>query len=460
MSSKGFFVLSAMLLSRALDDSSFGALALFLSVGQVFLFFVDSGYSVVLNRKLSLAPGDLRKLLAPALGARISLALASLLSATAIALLAGLRAERVVLLGMILVAFSLEAVSENCFAVFRALERVGLESASRLLSGGMGLLFIVLVVRWLPGPGTATASYMFRSALMAIACILFLHGLGGGVAPSFRPGPVLATFRDSRHLWAMGMLMVCAQRLDTVVLRAFLSDQAVGAYQECYRIVDTLALVITPTLLPGSLFPRLCRAFEDGGEAAARMLGRIGSLVTGLALLAVPPLIAGGDGLMRLVWGPRFLRGQAPAEYQACYLLCVLAIPLVFWMNTLLASLLAAGRQRAALRGAAGGLAVNLGANLLLVPGMGPTGSALAMMITNAALSVFFAAGLSARERAGLPRELWRVLPGLAVSATVIALGRSLPAGVVAGASAAAFTAAWLPLAGLRLLQRAAPGPS
>lgn len=443
--------MSAMLLSRALDDKSFGAIALFMSIGQVFFFFVDSGYSIVLNRKLSLEPQALKQLLPPAMGTRLVLALFSLVTVTIAAAAFHMGMDRILVLGIILLAFSLEALAEVCFAVFRSMQRAGYESVSRILAGVIGLVFIATAVERAPGPGIASVSYLLRSALMAAACVLLLGRISGVRSPSFSVRPAVETLRENRYLWAMGMLMISATRLDSVVLRAFMSEEAVGAYQECYRIVDTLALIITPTLLPGSLFPALCRAFSAGEAEARRILARIASLVTGLALVAAPPLMVAGSGFLRLVWGSGYLRGQVPEAFDTCFTVCILAVPAVFWMNFLLASLLAAGRQKAALRGAAIGMSVNLGANLLLVPRMGLAGSALAMLGTNVLMVFLFIAGLTRIERSGLLREHWRILPGAAASAMVLAAGRHLPTGVLAVLVGAAQAAGWLPFSGLSL---------
>jgi O-antigen/teichoic acid export membrane protein len=457
--SKGFFALSAMLLSRTLDDASFGAIALFISIGPVVMFFVDSGYSLVLNRRLSLAPGELGKLLPPAMGTRMMLSLFSLAISIPAALLLGLGTERITVLVIVLLAFSLEAISEVCFAVFRAFQKAGFESGSRVLGGLAGLLFIVLVVLRSPGAGLAALSYLTRSALMAGICLLLLSRFGVRKPPVFSPGPAMETLKENRHIWAMGMLLICAQRLDSVVLRVFLSEEAVGAYQECFRIVDTLTLIITPTLLPGSLFPKLCRAFAEGEGEARRLLSKIGSLVTGLALLVMPPIMIGGRDFLEALWGPGFLRGQAPDSFGTCFMLCGASIPAVFWMNFLLASTLAAGRQRTALRAAAAGLILSLAANLLLVPGMGLTGSALALLISNYVLVLVLVLGHTRIERTGFYHELWRVLPGAAAAAAVFFAGRrlpSIPLGILVGA---AFAAGWLPFGGFSLLRRKDEGP-
>ncbi len=409
LAGKGALMLSLMVLSRYLRDDHFGMLLFAVALGQILLFLADLGVSLVSNREFSLHPERLQSLYSTALGLRLLTTAAAWTLVMAAGIAAGYGRTQMVILALVGAGSGLEAAAELQYAVFRAGERMVYESLARI-AGGVGMLVLVLAVRAADlGPEAAAGVYAARAMLALVIGFLFLGRFGVRPRPGFGGSHLLRLLRESWPLGLMGLLFIALQRLDNVFVRELIGVEAVGAYNEPYRILESLTLLITPTLLPGALFPGLCRAFERGSGAASRRLVRIAGLVTGIAAAVMIPVFAGGMELLRAIWGEGLLRGIPPADFRATFLLLMAAIPAVFWMNYLVASVIAAGRQRTTVPVTSAGLVLSILGNLILLPRMGLPGAAVTVIAVNLFMSLAYYVVL--RGRNPLPLLSGSLLP-------------------------------------------------
>ena len=103
---------------------------------------------------------------------------------------------------------------------------------------------------------------------------------------------------------------------------------------------------------------------------------------------AITALLAGGLSILLAVAAPLFLSlyGSGFAGAQAPYLVLVVAQGLFFFTHLNYMLIFARGRMRTGWALTLVALAVNLTANFLLIPPMGPSGAALAMVLSEATL--------------------------------------------------------------------------
>ncbi len=421
LASKGSFLVSMMLYSRYLADDSFGALLLCISIGQIFFFMADMGVSLLVNRTISTVRDGMRPLIGVSLDLRLAMSAASFVLVTAFAIAAFPGVVRSGMLPLILLFHALEAFSELGFSVFRALERGAAECSARIASGLVSVAGAGLVSLLDLGPIAASSVYVARGAvgLALVLAAMSRGGLLGGEPSSDRLSRARILLGRAVPLGLLGMAMVLHQRVDSLYLGGILGETAVGAFQECYRLLDSLVLIITPTLLPGALFPGLCRAFREGGEALRGRFRRISALVGMLSVTIASTLLSAGLELPGLVWGGDFLRSIPRGEFLLCYNLVSTSIVPVFHMNFLLASMLAAGLERRALLVSLAGLAALTAVDLYAIPRIGTAGAALGLLVSSVVLCAGMLAGLSRTGRLGFAGSLLRPTAVALVSALV-----------------------------------------
>lgn len=381
--SKGALFVSMMMLSRHLDDQWFGRL-LFALVLSFFSFFItDFGTAVLVNRDMSMASmRNSAELWRSALGFRT---VTGLFSMALIGLFSFLRypVEQTMILVPVLIGVTLEIYSELPFAFFRASGRARQESSARFIASIIFLASIAAGIRAGLHPGVLAIAFLLRGAALAFASFRAVGEFGLQFRPSFKGEHLLRLLKEAWPLGVMGFLTVLHQRVDNLVIEERLGVVNVGAYNEIFKVVEVLILIVTPTLLPGALFPDLCRAFGAGVRESSREMKRIALIISAISAVIVALVIPPGQLFMRFLWGGAYLRGVTPEAFNSTRLLLFSAIPLFYLMNFLLAALIASGKQKSTIPAVFAGFAVSLLLNLLLVGRMGLSGAAVAAMASN-----------------------------------------------------------------------------
>lgn len=452
--SKGTLFISLMILSRYLDDSHFGMLVFAVVLGQILIFIADLGVSVISNRKFSLDISGMQELYSVSLGLRFITCITAWVLLALVSFVAGYGTEQIFMILLVGLGSSMEACAELQYSVFRAGERMIFEALTRTAGGIAALALVLLVVLADLGPLAASATYTIRALVMLTTSFIFLGRFKIHIHPNFSRKRILELLRESWPLGVMGLLFVAFQRLDNVFIRELSGVEAVGAYQESYRLLETFVLLITPSLLPGALFPGLCRAFEAGREEAKNKMVSIAQLVTGIAGAVMIPMFAGGIEFFRLIWGENFLRGLGLEEVKTTYVLLLAAVPAVFWMNYLLSSVIATGRQKVTLPITSIALTISIIGNLLLIPRIGIRGAAVMVLSANFIMSLLYYMVLRRDGPLPLLKHVWKPFGAALVSIPLIFLTAGLPMIARMVIPTVAYLVLWYVLGGDEILMR------
>jgi len=217
-----------------------------------------------------------------------------------------------------------------------------------------------------------------------------------------------------------GIFITVYMQLHYSLLSFFEGDAATGVYAAAAKLVTFLCFI--PSALTQALYPYLSRlaanANADPGKVAARSIRY-------LALLSFPAAIyifLRAGAIVDLAYG---------AGYgEAARLLAVLALtlPFVFASYPAAVALNAVRKERANTAVAAGGAAVNVAVNLILVPLLGALGAAVTFLATESTQGVARLALLRHWfGRLGLLTSLARIVPAAAAMGLATYLTRALP---------------------------------
>lgn len=423
---KGALFVSIMFLARYLSDGDFGGLLFVIVLGQFYLIMSDMGISLVLNMRSSIRPVDTQELLSTSLTLRIILSLLGFPLLMISGLLLQLTPGRMLILGIIGLSVFFESFAEMYYSVFRAREKMVYESICRTLMGIIGLIAVLLLIRLNMNLTAIASAYVLRAFAAAIAAMLFLRRIGFSVIPSIDKRKLKELFVAALPLGIMIIIIVIHQRVDNILIRQILGENAVAAWQECLKIIEIILLVVVPTLLPGALFPSLCRAFRDGNYQ--RQTGNMARIFTGLAVVPSLSILSTGDRFLRFVWGSEYLRDISSQDMQLCMYLCLAGLAIVYLMNILLASLLAVNRIRIVVPVTTMAVILVIGGNLLLMPVIGLPSAGIFYVAGNLLMLVCYWVFLRWR---GYPLPIWRealisILASVPAFA-VIPLTRRLP---------------------------------
>jgi O-antigen/teichoic acid export membrane protein len=271
---------------------------------------------------------------------------------------------------------------------------------------------IVVLAGFLLGLAATTPGHGFDNLVWGVSLGITVVALGqfAWLLRNLRdiPAEVPARPREWRRWWRFAgpwVVITLATEfffdLDLLVLSNLLSREDLAIFGVCTRFFSLVSFgvaVVYSITLP-DMFESEAKADREGFH---RKIGDANLVASGLAVVLFL-LVAAGGPVALLLFGPSFLAGAAPLA-----VLCLsLVVRAVFGPASLVLSV--HDRPFATLPAIALGLATLVGGNLLLVPGFGLMGAALAALTAITlwsaaqALTVWWAVGVDVSIR---PR-LW-----------------------------------------------------
>lgn len=311
----------------------------------------------------------------------------------------------------------------------------GFAATTSIAAGGRAVLGVPAALIGL-GPAGVLAGWAIGSA---VATWLAVRRLGVRIADAKPQLPSRAFLAFAIPAAAVTSCFLALSLCDRLLLAAFRSNAEVGTYALGYAIVEQ-SMVLCFSILQASGFPRLLSVLsEHGYEAGSSEIAKYISVAVTVVGVVALPVAFFGTHLIELFGGDEF--AGSSAAFMPFVVVGVLLLGISQYLSVPLQHQRDTGRWAVTLVFAA---AVNIGANLLLIPPYGLAGAAVAT-----ALGYLVLAWLCAREsaRAGArPLRSLSLVPAIAatlVGGTVagLALGAGLwVAGLVATPIAYAVT--------------------
>lgn len=349
---------------------------------QAFLWFgvilTDFGLSTIGTREIARNPRRLRTLSSVILVSRLAVfAIEMLLIAT---LLPALHVGPQLYWLFIFSFLSLLAYAINTDWIFRGLERMEYVAAWEALPRVIWLGGIVLFVHS-PEDLLNVPLLRFVGEIATTAVLLAVawrrYPDNRLASQALHPLNIRILAREAVPIGMAGLLAQVYYNFDTILLGILKDQKMVGQYSAAYRVVT---LVLTGTfLLAATWQPILARTFATDRAAFARHLRRLssGAFLLGVTLPAVVAI--GALPVVRLLYGRPFEPAATPL------MVLMAAVPFAYLGIACSTALVAAGLQGRMMIATAVGAAVNVVANLLLIPPLGMNGAAIATVISYAA---------------------------------------------------------------------------
>ncbi len=400
------------LLSRYLGPHEFGEYQLVIAF-LLLLNLSDLGIATISARHLSTGKHDPDEVMANVLAIRTVLALTSTVLAVSVALLADYSPHETKALIVASLSFPLMLFSSTYGAVFAARLRMEYAALGNIAQSLTSLALMSAVA--LSGGGLVRMLIAYDAGFLvnSVVCVFFARKF---VRPSFRIDPAMARLilRDAAPLGLAVMVIAVYSRIDIVLLKAFTDSESVGYYTFAYRAVDLAAPL--SLMFIGSVFPLLANHHASAEREQFRRLYQRSQdvlSIVGISLLTLMILFA--RPMVDVVGGAEY----APSVTSLRIL--SMAFGLIWLSNLVDHSLIAVGKQGVLFWNACLGLAVNLGANGVLIPLYGREGAAASTVLTEVAV-LAPALVVLARYIGQVPSfwVAWRLLPVACLAGAVV----------------------------------------
>lgn len=287
--------------------------------------------------------------------------------------------------------------------------------------------------------------------ITALVAFLVVVRRAGGIRPRWDPAFTFSIFRQSLPFALLVLLMSFYYRTDSVMLERMLPDGALqaGIYAQGFRFFEAfnmLGFLFAGLLLP--MYSRMLKHNEDVGPLTGLALRLV--LAGSLAVAVI------GSFYAREVMDLRYTdHTELSAPAFAVLIWCFTGVCVTYIFGTLLT---ASGDLRTLNQLAAGGMVLNIGLNLVLIPTWKAEGSAWASLITQMLMAL--AQMVVAARRFSLRTDARSVLSvlGYVLLLLVVAIGlsrwglpflKALPV-LAAAAAAGAFLSGLISMRGLR----------
>jgi len=365
---------ATILLARSLSVEDFGAVNVAIAAAGICVVVTSLGLPDLNAQKVAVGPRSTRSIVRTVVAVRVLGTIA--VAAVVLGCAAVLAPSSVPVVAC--AAVMALAMSASTDWALRGTERtrpLGLIWAT----GGTSLLVgATLVVALKPTPVLALSAFAAAEAVLAGAMLWVLRDLerGGGETPRAR-----AMIREA---WPLAVSAVVVYtyyaNIDTLILAATRSTREAGLYSGPYRIF--LVINVVGVFAAYALSPRLARRSQQGGgfEEAGVVL----SLLAGFGLFVAAGAILGGEELLRVSLGGPF------AVMAPTFALLCLAVA---WYSTgypVGYSLIAQGRNRQFMTGAATAGAVNVVLNVALIPPLGAIAAGASTTVSFATAAIIW----------------------------------------------------------------------
>jgi O-antigen/teichoic acid export membrane protein len=423
------FVITTALAIFAIHTFSveeYGHFAIALALIGIFGVFSETGISTVALRSMSTDhPGE-ADYLGVALVAELvtSLVVAPLM--LPVGLLLGYPPEVIALLGIGAVYLFFQGFLAALDATFRARRVLVFPALFLALQAAVtGAAGAALISSGSGPPGLVSAMGLGYAAAAVAAFVMVRSRLKIPIVLTGKARKIPSFLRTALPIAATGGITIVYERIDLLMVSKLDSTSAAAIYGV---VLTALAVsAILPSIIGPAFFPLLAAGLKEAPEQAREAFFLLWRL---FLLLSVPIalfLAFGSDDLVTAVLGDRYKSAGTPlAIFGGC-------IVLGFLNYLLWYALLAAYRERRRLLILALSLGINVGLNVLLIPPYGPTGAAVALVVSDV-LIVASQTGMVHRSVFAVPFRRLFLKPVVAVLA---ALAVTIPLSTVATLGAA-----------------------
>ncbi len=361
--------LTFTLIARLVGVEVTGRYFFAVSVTSIFVTLTDLGITPVVIREIAQNEQSGRLLLARALRVKWLLVPFGVLSALAYALLIGVDRPMLIAIALATLVMSCDAVSLLWYGTIRGKRQLRYEALGMFV-GQLATAVVSLAAAWNHGGAIGLIIGLLAGSLWNVFWSV-LQARRLGIVPTAGDGwSIRRLFHAALPFALAGMFVKVYSYVDTLMLRQFHGDTAVGHYAVAYKV--TYAFQFLPLTFVAALYPGMSAAY------AAKEKKPLQDILSGslrlMAIIAVPltaGLSAFAPRFIPLIY-PKFIGSLEPMSILPWVLLPI-------FLDFPVGSLLNA-THRAAKKTAAMGITMvaNVLANALLVPTYGPAGAAWA----------------------------------------------------------------------------------
>ncbi len=272
-------------------------------------------------------------------------------------------------------------ITNFLYSSFQAVHRMHLEAIAVGVQHGLLLVFVLLFLFYQGTVEGIMFGYLGASVLGGVLTfILIRRYLFSWVwRINWRAGRALLA--QSWPLMAGSALSTVYFSLDSLMLRFFQGNEAVGIYSALYKIV--FGFYLLATLYANSIFPVLSQLFTHARDEFINLYKRSVQLMAGLGVLFGLAITFFARPIIQIFFGEAYLTG-IPTLQISIWSIMIFLVGVILYD-----ALIVAGKQKELLWSVLISTVLNAFLNFVMIPMWGMAGAALATVIAQVAQLLF-----------------------------------------------------------------------
>jgi O-antigen/teichoic acid export membrane protein len=304
----GVSFIATLYVARTLGPTNFGQLSYATSFVALFGFIASLGTETILYRDLIRHPERSNLMLGTAFSIRL---LAGICAAIISVCLAFLLVEDDVSSFLVLILSGTFVLSAFQVILFDFQSRADSKYPSIIAVAISIILNLLKVSVIATGNGVIyLASILLLEAVLYAIAYLYIYmkiARGSVLRWRFDKGYALSLLKDSAPLIALtGFAMIYA-RIDQVFIKHLIDATAVGVYDAAVRVAELWTFL--PGILLAALTPAIVNAKSVSDQLYNQRLGRLGLLITVIAVAAASGVTLLAPLIIRILYGEAFMAG-------------------------------------------------------------------------------------------------------------------------------------------------------
>jgi len=359
---------------RYLGPKDFGLYSYALSFFWLFASLSTFGLEAITTREIVKHPDTKDEINGTIFFLRLAGSLAAIILIAATLFLTGEETYTAILILILSGSFlfqSFSAIEYYFRGIVKAKYNAYALSASVILSSALKVMFILLKAPLI----YFVYAVVFEYAVLAFGLIAVYHHNKLSIF-NWKYSKTLASslLKDSWPLALSGIVVMIYVRIDQIMIKHMMSEEAVGYYSAAVRLCE--AWYFIPVTLCNSIFPAIVNAKNVSTEFYNNRMQKLYDLLTWLAIGIAIPVTIFSNQIIQLLFGNEF---SSASPILTIYIWAGVAVFLgvassQYLINENLTKL-SFSRNLV-------GMILNVGLNLILIPKYGIIGSAVATLIS------------------------------------------------------------------------------
>ncbi len=245
------------------------------------------------------------------------------------------------------------------------------------------LIKIILILNEAPLVAFAWV-VLFDSIILALGFIYFYSKSSSFNINNltFKKDVAISLLKDSWPLILSGVVISVYMKIDQVMIKEMMNNEAVGQYSAALRLSEVWYFI--PMVIANSLYPAIVNAKNQSEELYYARLQKLYDFMVWLAICIALPMTFLSDWLINLLYGEQY--------YQAGSILMIHIWASVFVFLGVASSkwFITENLQKYSFYRTLAGAIINILLNYIMIPLYGILGAAIATLISQAIASYFF----------------------------------------------------------------------